>query len=90
MALSKGRINLTNGRNNRDPVTYKGQELSFKAYVVRFGYVTHVLVDLYGTQVTIETDEEGNYRALVDLEKISDTKVDKELIRAIIGVLESL
>lgn len=72
------------------PVTYKGQERSFKTQVVRFGYVTHVLVELNGTQVTIERDEEGNYRALIDPERLSDTNVDKELVGAVIGVLESL
>ena len=46
------------------PVTYKNEELLFKAHVVRFGYVNHVVVDLGGTQITIERDEEGNYRAL--------------------------
>ena len=72
------------------PVSYKNQELSLKAHVVRFGYVNHIVVDLGGTQITIERDEEGNYRALGDAEKMQSTKVDIELIEAVVHVLESL
>lgn len=48
------------------PVTYKNKELPFQAHVVRFGYVNHIIVDFDGVQITIERDEEGNYRALGD------------------------
>ncbi len=33
------------------PVTYNGNDLCFKADVVRVGYVHHVVVDLSGNQV---------------------------------------
>lgn len=72
------------------PVTYKNKELSFEAHVVRFGYVNHIVVDLNGVQITIEKDEEGNYRALGDAEKMHNAKVDVDLIKAIITVLQSL
>ena len=72
------------------PVAYKNEELSFKAGVVRFGYINHVIVDLGGTQITIERDEEGNYRALGDSEKMESSRVDVNLIEAVVKVLESL
>ena len=72
------------------PVAYKNEELSFKARVVRFGYINHVIVDLGGTQITIERDEEGNYRALGDSEKMESSRVDVNLIEAVVKVLESL
>jgi hypothetical protein len=72
------------------PVTYKSKELSLKAHVVRFGYVNHIVVDLGGTPITIEHDEEGNYRALGDIEKMECSKVDVDLIKAVITVLQSL
>jgi len=72
------------------PVTFKNEELSFKARVVRFGYVNHIVVDLSGIPITIERDEEGNYRALGDSEKMKDSKVDVDLIKRIIKVLQSL
>lgn len=72
------------------PVTYKNEELSLKAHVVRLGYVNHVVVDLGGTQITIERDEEGNYRALGDAEKMEGAKVDVDLIKAVVMMLQSL
>jgi hypothetical protein len=68
------------------PVSYKGQELIFKAHTVKFGYVHHIVIDVNGTNITIERDEEGNYRALGDV----DSKVDVELVKAIVEVLEGL
>ena len=72
------------------PVTYKNKDLSLKAHVVRFGYINHIVVDLFGNPVTIERDEEGNYRALGDVEKFKELKVDIDLVKAVISVLESL
>ncbi len=72
------------------PVNYKNKELSFKAHVERFGYVNHIIVDLDGVQITIERDEEGNYRALGDSEKMKASKVDVDLIKEIITLLQSL
>lgn len=72
------------------PVTFKNNELSFKAHSVRFGYVNHILVDITGTQITIERDEEGNFRAVGDSEKMKDSKVDLDLVKAVVEVLEKL
>ena len=72
------------------PVTYKNKELCFQAQVVRFGYVNHIVVDINGTEVTIERDEEGNFRALSDPGTMEQSKVDVGLVREIIGVLQSL
>jgi hypothetical protein len=72
------------------PVTYNGSDLCLKAHVVRFGYVHHIVVELSGTQVTIERDEEGTYRALGDVEKLKEYKVDVELVKEVITVLQLL
>jgi hypothetical protein len=72
------------------PVTYKNDELYLKAHIVSFGYVNQVVVDLGGTQITIERDEEGNYRALGNTEKVESFKVDVDLIKAVVMVLQSL
>ncbi len=72
------------------PVSYKNDELTFKAHVIRYGYIHHIIVDVDGTNITIERDEEGNYRALVDPQKMNDNKIDIELLKAIVGVLEAL
>jgi hypothetical protein len=57
---------------------------------MRFDYIHHILVDLYGTQITIERDEENNYRALVAPELMQHGKVDTNLVQALVAVLESL
>jgi len=72
------------------PVNYKNQEFPFLAHVNRYGYVHHIIVDVNGTNITIERDEENNYRALVDLQKVNDNKIDIELLKAIVGVLEAM
>jgi len=57
------------------PVRYKKEDLVFKAHTIRFGYVHHIVVDVNGTPVTIERDEEGNYRALVDAQKVKSSDI---------------
>jgi hypothetical protein len=58
--------------------------------VLRYGYVQHILVDVNGAQITIERDEENNFRALQIPENIDESKVDKELVKALVEVLEAL
>ena len=72
------------------PVTYKNQELVFKAHLKQFGYVNQIAVDVNGTTLTIERDEEGNYRAIGDAEQTAANKVDLELVKALVEVLENL
>ena len=71
------------------PVTYCGKELQFNAELLRVGYIHKILIDVNGQMISIEKDDEGNYRAiLVDLE--SENKIDKGLIKAIVESLEEL
>jgi hypothetical protein len=72
------------------PVIYNNEELTFKAHAVRFGYVHHIVVDVNGTPVTIERDEEGNYRALGELQEMHNNKMDIGLVKAIVDVLENI
>lgn len=41
-------------------VTYKGKELQFKAELLQFGYVHKISIDVYGHQILLEKDDEGN------------------------------
>jgi hypothetical protein len=72
------------------PVRYKKHDFIFKAHTIRFGYLHHIVVDMDGTAVTIERDEEGSFRALVDAEKAQASKLDAGLIEALVSVLQSL
>jgi hypothetical protein len=47
------------------PVTYKGKELLFKSHLLILGYIHKISVDVNGTEVLFEPDEERNYRAVM-------------------------
>ena len=47
------------------PVDWNGEEYEYPAEVLQQGYTQKILVDIDGTIVTFEPDEEGNYRALI-------------------------
>jgi hypothetical protein len=71
------------------PVTYKGKDLQFEASLQRRGYVHIIAVDVYGTMVTFERDEEGNWRALLPPEEQGKTP-DVALLRTIGETIEAL
>jgi hypothetical protein len=48
------------------PVLYKEEELLFPARLQQTGYTHRFEVDVYGTTVYFEPDEERNYRAVLD------------------------
>jgi hypothetical protein len=48
------------------------------------------VVDIEGNQMTIERDEEGEYRALMYPDNSTDKKVNKGLIEAVVNVLQAL
>ena len=66
------------------PVTYKNQELIFNAKFIQFGYSYKFEVDINGTMVLFEPDEERNFRAMIDPTIVHGIhNIDKELIRLI-------
>jgi hypothetical protein len=69
-------------------VTYKGQELSFKAELQKLGYVYRIIVDVNGANVAFEQDEEGSCRAFADTYEASAHNIDIALLKAIGEVLE--
>ena len=72
------------------PVVYNNQQLFFKARLLQLGSYTHkIQVNVYGTEVFFEVDEERNYRAYIDptnTEAID--KVDKKLLQQIAEAIE--
>src|SRR5215210_9211350 len=70
------------------PVTYKGKDLTFPSTLLVFGYTYKISVEVNGTEVLYEPDEERNYRAVIDPEKMEGMKrIDKELLKAIAGAI---
>ena len=71
------------------PVVYKGKELLLPAKINRFGYSYKIEVEVSGTLIFFEKDEERNWRALINEQK-DISKIDAELVNLIIGVLNEL
>ena len=69
------------------PVTYKGEDLLFPAALLHTGYTHRFKVDVYGQEVFFEPDEEKNYRAIIDPEKV-DKDISLELLKAIVESIE--
>jgi hypothetical protein len=73
------------------PVTFKGQELQFEAKLEQRGYVYVLLVDVNGTPVIFERDEELNWRALLPQPELGAAKPPSlELVLAIGETIEQL
>ena len=74
------------------PVVYKNQQLFFKAKRLTLGsYTQKIQVDVNGTEVFFEVDEERNYRAYIDptnTEAIDNA--DKDLLQQIVEATESV
>ena len=73
------------------PVTYKNTEMLFLAKLLHLGYIYKFLVDVSGTEVFFEKDEEGKFRASVDPSGVNEgLKIDVGLLEAIAESLEEI
>ncbi|RYY92797.1 MAG: hypothetical protein EOO11_20795 [Chitinophagaceae bacterium] len=72
------------------PVTYKGKERSFSAALVQRGFAHRIEVDVDGTPVYFEWDEERKFRALVDPDAAGNDRPDPGLVQALLETLEEL
>jgi hypothetical protein len=73
------------------PVQYKGEQLLFTARILSYGYTYKLSVDVNGTEVLFERDEQGAYRAvLADAKKEPAGKADQDLIRTLLDTLNTL
>ena len=70
------------------PVTYKNKEMIFYSKFIQFGYSCKFEVDVNGTMIFFEPDEERNFRAMIDPTiDHANHKIDKELIQLITETL---
>ena len=73
------------------PVLYRGQELLFPTRLLILGYVHKFQVKIEGQDFFFETDNNGEYRALIDPDnKEGVKKLDTELFKAIAEAIESI
>jgi hypothetical protein len=71
-------------------VSFRGEDLEFEGKLLVTGYQHKIEMDVNGTPVFFEPDEERNYRALVGPEQIDGRHLSVELLQAIARRLESL
>ncbi|MCQ9637665.1 hypothetical protein MP478_08555 [Chryseobacterium sp. WG14] len=71
------------------PVTYKGKDLLFTGRLATFTYGYKLYVNINGTDVVFERDDEGNLRAIVP-DNASNPAIEKGLIEAVIDVFKEL
>ena len=72
-------------------VRYGNKEIDFPAQFVRTGYSYKIQVDVYGIIVNFEPDEERNWRAIVEGDKVSHSRdITPELLQAIAYSLEEI
>jgi len=73
------------------PVTFNNKQLSFPGRLLNYGYSTKIEIDIEGTKVLFEPDEERNWRALISYEDVqANKKLDPALLKAIAGAIEEL
>ena len=73
------------------PVMYNNAEHLFKAQLHKIGYTYKFEVEVEDTNIFFEPDEEMNYRALVDPEKLNNHKeIKPALLQAIAETIEQL
>lgn len=71
------------------PVLYRNEELEFDAELRRTGYTHKIAVNVKGTEIIFEPDEERNYRAVLPDALTTKSIPDIELIGAIVAALEA-
>lgn len=73
------------------PVTFNNKELHFPARLLTYGYSFKLEIDIEGTTVLFERDEERNWRALVSFEDVQANKhVNAALLKAIAEAIEEI
>jgi hypothetical protein len=73
------------------PVTFNGKDLEFPARLLKYGYTFKLEVDIEGTKVHYEMDEERNWRAIIPYKELPDNKrIDANLLKAITEAIEEI
>jgi hypothetical protein len=73
------------------PVLYNNQRLNFPAQLLRYAYSYKIEVDVEGTKIFFEPDEERNWRALVGYEEVEvNRNLNGELLKAIATSIEEI
>ena len=73
------------------PVIFNNKELMFPGKFLDYGYSSKIEMEIEGTKVLFEPDEERNWRALISLEDVqANKKLDRELLNAISEAIDAI
>ena len=73
------------------PVLFNKRELNLPARLLSYGYSYKLEVEVEGTKILFEPDEERNWRALIGYEEINaNKKISVDLLKAIAFSIEHI
>jgi hypothetical protein len=73
------------------PVQYKDEELSFPGRLLNYGYSYKIELEIFGTMLLFEPDEQRIFRALIAPEEMNKHKeITVGLLEAIVKALDDL
>jgi hypothetical protein len=72
------------------PVSFGNKELMFPARLLQYGYSYKIEVDLDGTKMLFEPDEERNWRAVMEYGAEIPREINRELVMAVIASIEEV
>ncbi len=73
------------------PVIYNNKELVFAGKFLDYGYSSKIEIEIEGTKVLFEPDEERNWRALISFEDLqANKKLNQDLLKTIAEAIDEL
>ena len=73
------------------PVIFNNKEFVFPGKFLDYGYSSKIEIDIEGTKVLFEPDEERNWRALISFEDHqANKKLNLELLKAIAEAVDAV
>jgi len=73
------------------PVTCNGKEFEFPVRLLKYGYTFTLELDIEGTKIIYERDEERNWRAVMPYGEIAvNKKINADLLKATSKAIEAI
>ena len=73
------------------PVIFNNKELLLPGKFLDYGYSSKIEIDVDGTRLIFEPDEERNWRAVISYEDVqANKKINKDLVEAITVAIENI
>ena len=70
---------------------FGGKDVSFTAKLLQYGYSHKISVDVHGSEVFFEPDEEGHYRAIIEPAELEKNRhISIPLLKGISEAIEAI